>query len=138
MVDPDRSLLATLVEIDETEMPFRSKHDPADRKKGGRSPVGKIFIVGAVELSGEGHPRRIRLSHIPDGSSKTLHGFIDRAVEPGAHIITVGGVRAEADVIASHAPNMAYQTNEGNLVADAGHWRPKRRTGSTRLRFLLA
>jgi len=30
MVDPERSLLQTLVEIDETEMPFRSKHDPPD------------------------------------------------------------------------------------------------------------
>ena len=69
MVDPGRSLLQTLVEIDETEMPYRSKNDPADRKKGGRSPVGKIFIVGAVELSEEGQPRRIRLAQIPDGAS---------------------------------------------------------------------
>lgn len=79
MVDPDRSLLQDLVEIDETEMPFRSKHDTADKlrggrrggPKGGRSPVGKIFIVGAVELSADGHPRRIRMAHIPDGSSPT-------------------------------------------------------------------
>jgi len=69
MVDPGRSLLQTLVEIDETEMPYRSKTDPADRKKGGRSPVGKLFIVGAVELSEEGRPRRIRLAQIPDGAS---------------------------------------------------------------------
>ncbi len=41
MVNPDRNPLKDLVEIDETEMPFRSRHDPEGRPKGGRSPVGK-------------------------------------------------------------------------------------------------
>jgi len=54
MVNPDRNPLKDLVEIDETEMPFRSRHDPVDRPKGGRSPVGKMFIIGAVELSVDG------------------------------------------------------------------------------------
>jgi hypothetical protein len=38
MVNPERNPLKDLVEIDETEMPFRSRHDPQDRPKGGRSP----------------------------------------------------------------------------------------------------
>ena len=107
MVDPGRSLLQTLVEIDETEMPYRSKNDPADRKKGGRSPVGKIFIVGAVELSEDRQPRRIRLAQIPDGASKTLHGFIGRAIESGAHIITDGWLGYE---------NPPANTHEAKIV----------------------
>jgi hypothetical protein len=95
MVDPERSLLQTLVEIDETGMPFRSRHEPVDRRKGGRSPVGRIFVVGAVELSEDGQPRRIRPAHIPDGSSKTLHGFIGKVAAPGARVITDGWLGCE-------------------------------------------
>ena len=63
MVDPDRSLLEDLIEIDEATLPFRTAKDPATGGQG-RSPQGKMRIAGAVELSPEGEPRRIRLAPI--------------------------------------------------------------------------
>ena len=90
MVDPDRSLLQDLVEVDESELPFRSRNDPADAPRGGRSAAGKLFVAGAVELSEDGHPRRIRLDPIRDFSAATLRAFLDRAASPGARVITDG------------------------------------------------
>jgi hypothetical protein len=118
MVNPDRTPLKDLVEIDETEMPFRSRHDPEDRPKGGRSPVGKMFVVCAVELSSDGHPRRIRMKNIPDGASKTLHGFIGRAVEPGAHIITDGWLGYETPPANTHEAKVV----SGKKARDILHW----------------
>ena len=63
MVDPDRSLLEDLVELDEATLPFRTVKDPTAGGQG-RSPQGKMRIAGAVELSPEGEPRRIRLAPI--------------------------------------------------------------------------
>jgi len=34
---------------------------------------------------------------------------------------TVGGAKVKADVIASHAPNMAYRAADGNLVSGGEH-----------------
>ena len=61
MVAPDRSLLEDLVEIDEATLPLRTKQEPPTGGQG-RSPQGKMRIAGAVELSPEGEPRRIRLA----------------------------------------------------------------------------
>jgi hypothetical protein len=64
MVAPGRSALAGLVEIDETEIPCRSKNDPLT---GGsdRSRQGKMLIVGAVEIEdGGAGPGRIRLAEL--------------------------------------------------------------------------
>lgn len=66
MVDPDRSLLEYLVEVDESDIPYRTKADPVAGGQG-RSQIGKLHIIGAIELSPDGLPRRIRLAPLRHG-----------------------------------------------------------------------
>ena len=87
MVDPDRSLLEDLIEI--ATLPFRTARDPATGGQG-RSPQGKMRIAGAVELSPEGEPRRIRLAPIGDFSARSLRAFVAGTSAPGARVITDG------------------------------------------------
>src|SRR5688572_26722638 len=67
MVDPDRSPLSGLVEVDETSLPFRTKDDPVEPRPG-RSHHGKLLVAGAVEIEGGG-PGRTRLAVIGDYSA---------------------------------------------------------------------
>lgn len=89
MVDPGRGQLEGLVEIDETEIPLRRKDDPPAGGQG-RSPQGKMFVAGAVELSPDGQPRRIRLAPIADFSAATLGPFVAAVAAPGARVVTDG------------------------------------------------
>src|SRR6476469_9882785 len=90
MVAPGRSALAGLVEIDETEIPCRSKNDPLTGG-GGRSHQGKMLIVGAVEVEDSGAgPGRLRLSPVPDYSASSLHAFLAANLAPGATAKTDG------------------------------------------------
>jgi hypothetical protein len=88
MVDPDRSLLSGLVEVDQTEIPFRttaSFFNPALAKK--------IIVIGAVEVVDRATgttPRkkapgalylntrsgRVRLGVIPDNTAASIHAFV--------------------------------------------------------------
>ena len=47
-------------------------------------------IAGAVELSPEGEPRRIRLAPIGDFSARSLHAFVAGTSAPGARVTTDG------------------------------------------------
>ena len=89
MVDPGRGQLEGLVEIDETEIPLRRKDDPPAGGQG-RSPQGKMFVAGAVELSPDGQPRRIRLAPIADFSAATLGPFVAAVAALGARVVTDG------------------------------------------------
>src|SRR5271166_6053339 len=47
---PRHAPLAGLVEVDEAEIPLRTKADPVC---GGRSPQGKMLVAGAVEVEND-------------------------------------------------------------------------------------
>ncbi len=102
MVDPDRDPLEGVVEVDQTEMPFRAADDPDSPLK-----AGKIIVIGAVEVidrtTGEAQrPKafgrkyrdtlsgRIRLAAIPSYRTLHIHAFIKANIAPGATLITDG------------------------------------------------
>src|SRR4051794_21537254 len=69
MVDPDRSLLGDVVEVDETEVPLRRKTDPIAGF--GIPNVGKLLIIGGVEVSRGPFPGRLRLETLPSREGDT-------------------------------------------------------------------
>ena len=101
MIDPDRDLLEGVVEVDQTEIPFRvgdAFFEPG--------AAGKIPVAGAVEvidrIAGKPKPRRrgakyldtrsgrLRLAVIADNSAKSIEAFVRANVKPGATLITDG------------------------------------------------
>jgi hypothetical protein len=88
MVDPNRSLLQDLVEVDETEVPFRAKDDPIAGY--GIPNVGKILIIGAVEMDEDGNPERIRLAPLTDKTGPSVRGFVETEVEEKAVVVSDG------------------------------------------------
>jgi hypothetical protein len=114
MVAPGRAPLAGLIEVDETEIPCRSKNDPVT-SGGGRSHQGKLLIVGAVELQdGGAGPGRVRLREVSDYSAKSLHPFIAQNLAPAALAKTDGwpaypgapGVKHDPHVIGKMAAHI--------------------------------
>lgn len=104
MVAPGRDPLTGLVEVDETDLPCRSRNDPPGGG-GGRSHQGKILIAGAVEVQEKG-PGRIRLSVIEDFSADSLHRFLRAAVAPGATAKTDGWSGYPGAPGVSHDPHV--------------------------------
>ncbi len=102
MVDPDRSKLTGIVEIDQTEIPFRTKSAFFDE-----TIAQKIIIIGAVEvidretgctpkikrkgaLYYNTKAGRIRLAVIPDNSSAAIKAFVRANIEAGSTLVTDG------------------------------------------------
>ena len=89
MVDPHRLPLAELVEVDETEIAYRTRDDPPAGGQG-RSHIGKLLLIGAVELSADRRPGRIRLDRIEDFSAASIAGFVGSAVAPAPRSSVTG------------------------------------------------
>src|SRR5487761_93719 len=101
MVDPDRSLLEGVVEVDQTEIPFRTDDSFFDPAKS-----GKIIVAGAVEVvdraTNRAKPRklsakyldtrsgRVRLAVLANNSAASLHAFVRANIKPGTTLLTDG------------------------------------------------
>ena len=101
MLNPDREPLEGVVEIDQTEIPFREGDTVFESRN-----AGKIIIIGAVEVierdSNKSKPRRkhakyldtrsgrIRLAMIADNSAASIEAFIHANVKPGTTLLTDG------------------------------------------------
>ena len=82
MVRPGRDRLKGTVEVDEAFIGGVSSGT-------GRDGVGKALVAIAAEEDGTGIGR-IRLARVADGSTPSLHGFIQRAIAPGSTVHTDG------------------------------------------------
>jgi transposase-like protein len=83
MVRPGRDRLNGFVEVDET---YVGGEEEGVR---GRQTEEKAIVVVAAEQDGRGIGR-IRLQRVPDVSSESLHGFIEKSVTAGSVVHTDG------------------------------------------------
>ena len=104
MVDPERNPLAGVVEVDETTIPFRTKEDPV-AGGGGRSQAGKMPVIAAVEIVGDG-PGRLRLAPIADSSAASIGAFVATNIAGGATLKTDGWAAYPGAPEVNHDPHV--------------------------------
>ncbi len=101
MFDPDREPLEGVVEIDQTEIPFREGDTFFESGN-----AGKILVIGAVEVierdTNKAKPRRkhakyldtrsgrIRLAMTADNSAASVEAFVNANVKRGTTLLTDG------------------------------------------------
>jgi hypothetical protein len=105
MVDPERDLLSGLVEVDETALPFHTKHDPLVRGAG-RSHDGKLLVVGAIEVGSGNLPGRLRLAEIASYGADSLNRFIGHNIAAASTAKTDGWAGYAALPVETHEPHV--------------------------------
>lgn len=86
MVNPNRTKLSGVVEVDETYIGSEEEGD-----KRGRGTENKSLVVIGVELlEGRNQLGRVRMQVVPDASKESLQGFIKENVEQSSTVITDG------------------------------------------------
>ena len=95
----------TMVEIDETSLPFRTKNDPAG---GGpeRSHDGKLLVVGGIEVGDGNKPGRLRLAALTDYGAGSLNAFIARNIAPASTAKTDGWAGYAGVPVDQHDPRV--------------------------------
>lgn len=83
MIRPGRDRLSGVVEVDETYL------GGLEEGVRGRQTEKKAVVVIAAQEDGKGIGR-IRMRHVPDASSQSLHAFVEDFVEPGSAVHTDG------------------------------------------------
>lgn len=83
MLRPERDRLVGPVEVDESFV------GGARSGKRGRGAAGKVLVIGAVEVRGEGSGR-VRLAVIPSATQVALEGFVQSNVVEGSTVFTDG------------------------------------------------
>jgi hypothetical protein len=96
MVNPERNPLSGLVEVDETQISYRTKDDPP--AGGWRRSEGKLQVATAVEIQGK-EPGRVRLALINGLRKEHLQAYLDKFVfrfnrqrTPHAAFLTLLGI----------------------------------------------
>jgi len=111
MVDPDRNPLLGLVEIDETSLPFHTGENPHAGGVG-RSHVGKMLVVGSIEVGDGNTPGRLRLNCITDYGADSLNEFITQNIAATSTAKTDGWSGYTNVPLNAHDPHVI-----GNMAA---------------------